>query len=75
MIDSKQPIVMFTAHDRCDRCGSQAYFIFYRDNLDLLFCMHHSKKHMDALVLDDWKFQYDADAIDRLTDNNHKITV
>jgi hypothetical protein len=39
-----------TAADRCDRCGAQA---FVRARLhaggELLFCLHHSRKHLPAL--------------------------
>lgn len=39
-----------TAADRCDRCGAQAYV---RARLhaggELLFCLHHSRDHLDKL--------------------------
>lgn len=40
-----------TAADRCDRCGAQAYI---RARLitggELLFCAHHGRQHLPALV-------------------------
>jgi hypothetical protein len=42
---------MFSALDRCDRCGAQARV---RATLagggDLLFCGHHARLHADALA-------------------------
>ena len=39
-----------TAHDRCDRCGAQAYI---RARLngggELLFCAHHGRQHLAKL--------------------------
>ncbi len=39
-----------TAHDRCDRCGAQAYI---RARLngggELLFCAHHGRQHLSKL--------------------------
>lgn len=33
-----------TAHDRCDRCGSQAYVKIVGSTGELLFCGHHYNK-------------------------------
>lgn len=74
MIDTKNPIIEFSALDRCDRCGAQAYMSAKRDSLELLFCLHHGKQHNLALELDDWILAYDIVAIDRLADND-KVTV
>ena len=39
-----------TAHDRCDRCGAQAYVkVVLQDGGELLFCAHHARAHSDAL--------------------------
>ncbi|MGL5405324.1 MAG: DUF7455 domain-containing protein [Propionibacteriaceae bacterium] len=42
--------LQFTAADRCDRCGAQAYL---RATLptggELFFCAHHAKTHRDKL--------------------------
>ncbi|MCL2465591.1 MAG: hypothetical protein FWF28_11070 [Micrococcales bacterium] len=38
------------AHDRCDRCGAQAYVrVTLPSGNDLLFCAHHSRAHSDKL--------------------------
>lgn len=41
---------MLTAHDRCDRCGAQAFVVALFDVTHLFFCAHHARKHRDALV-------------------------
>lgn len=46
------PIVPISAHDRCDKCGSQAYVRFGMSGLDLLFCSHHSNKFEVKLTND-----------------------
>jgi hypothetical protein len=39
-----------TAHDRCDRCGAQAYVKFVlAAGGELMFCAHHARAHADAL--------------------------
>ena len=40
---------MFSALDRCDRCGAQAKARVLLDAGILLFCGHHIKKYNDAL--------------------------
>lgn len=44
----EQPL---TAHDRCDRCGAQAY-VKYELNAggSLLFCAHHASANEEALL-------------------------
>jgi hypothetical protein len=38
-----------TAHDRCDRCGAQAYVkVSLSAGGELLFCAHHARAHEDA---------------------------
>lgn len=46
-----------TVHDRCDRCGAQAWTRWCQhlekhpeQETDLLFCAHHTGDHYDALV-------------------------
>ncbi len=35
-----------TAHDRCDRCGAQAYVrATLPGGTELLFCAHHAREH------------------------------
>jgi Zn ribbon nucleic-acid-binding protein len=39
-----------SAGDRCDRCGAQAYIqVVLESGLELLFCAHHGRKHLDKL--------------------------
>ncbi len=39
-----------TAADRCDRCGAQAYVrARLADGLQLHFCAHHGRAHLDKL--------------------------
>ena len=42
---------VFTALDRCDRCGAQARVrAVLPGGGDLLFCGHHGRLHADALA-------------------------
>lgn len=39
-----------TMADRCDRCGAQAYIrARLGDGLELHFCAHHGRAHLDKL--------------------------
>ncbi|MFK5584025.1 MULTISPECIES: DUF7455 domain-containing protein [unclassified Serinicoccus] len=39
-----------TMSDRCDRCGAQAYVrARIGEGLELLFCAHHGREHLDKL--------------------------
>jgi hypothetical protein len=40
----------FTATDRCDRCGAQAFMRAVLSSGDLLFCAHHGRRYGDALA-------------------------
>ena len=52
--------VSFTAHDRCDRCGSQALTIAEKPgHTELLFCGHHTNKNEDALLAQGWTVTFD----------------
>lgn len=67
MIDTDLPVIEFTAEDRCDRCGAQAYAVAMREGLsDLLFCMHHRKRYFDALLDDGWTVIDDVAGLERL---------
>lgn len=55
-------------HDRCDRCGAQAFaraVAISGDSslLELLFCGHHFHKHGKALGDKGWLIQNDTDLI------------
>ena len=39
-----------TAHDRCDRCGAQAYVRVALPAGELLFCAHHARHHAEAFA-------------------------
>lgn len=39
----------FTAHERCDRCGAQAFVRAVLVSGDLLFCAHHGRELGKAL--------------------------
>lgn len=69
MIRHNNASVEFTAEDRCDRCIGKAMMLASKNNLELLFCFHHMKKHQDDLLLDDWELSYDYGSIEMLTDN------
>lgn len=39
-----------STHDRCDRCGAQAYVkVLLEAGGELMFCAHHARAHQDAL--------------------------
>lgn len=69
MIDTNAPVVEFTAQDRCDRCGAQAFVSYNKGWYELLFCLHHSKKHNVSLEADGWVAAYDFKAIESFVDN------
>jgi hypothetical protein len=41
---------LFTAADRCDRCGAQAKVLALLVAGPLLFCRHHGVEYYDALT-------------------------
>jgi len=44
------PSPKFTALDRCDRCGAQAYVrVKLASGRELMFCAHHAREHADKL--------------------------
>ena len=44
------PSPQFTAFDRCDRCGAQAYVrVELASGGELMFCAHHAREHADKL--------------------------
>lgn len=66
MINPNNPSIEFTAQDRCDRCGAQAYAAYKKDGMELLFCLHDAKKNNLVLECEGWKPYYDFAAIERL---------
>lgn len=60
-----QPLrAALTAHDRCDRCGAQAYMRVTLLEGDLLFCGHHGREHKDQLELTALDIQDETDKLD-----------
>ena len=52
MTTAVAPSPQFTALDRCDRCGAQAYVrVELASGGELLFCAHHAREHADKLQL------------------------
>lgn len=50
MTTAVAPSPQFTALDRCDRCGAQAYVrVELASGGELLFCAHHAREHSDKL--------------------------
>lgn len=44
------PASLFSAKDRCDRCGAQAKTMALFVTGPLLFCGHHTKAYMNELL-------------------------
>lgn len=44
------PVSLFTAKDRCDRCGAQARTMVLFVAGPLLFCGHHTKAYTAELM-------------------------
>jgi hypothetical protein len=51
-----------TAADRCDRCPAQAFFMVYKDGMEMLFCIHHSREHLPKLRADGWSVRDESAA-------------
>lgn len=72
------PVVEFSAQDRCDRCGAQAYALARNDFLnvsELLFCAHHLREHYDMLLDEGWAVIEDFEGLDRLQNPHHYVDV
>ena len=55
----------FTAHDRCDRCGSQALAKAEKGDLEpLLFCQNHKKRYEDALIAQGFVVLFDNETFE-----------
>jgi hypothetical protein len=54
--------------DRCDSCGAQAYIRAVVSSGELLFCIHHGRKHREKLsaVAHSWH-----DESNRLLEQQH----
>lgn len=70
MVHNDLPLIEFTAEDRCDRCGAQAYTLAKHDQFgELMFCLHHRREHYDNLLDEGWEVVDDYEAMSRLADN------
>lgn len=66
MIDEDMPMIEFTANDRCDGCGAQAYALARHEDFgELLFCIHHLKGVNQNLLDEGWQIVEDYEAIER----------
>lgn len=69
MVDMKNPVLVFTAEDRCDRCGARALAIAEHETFtELLFCLHHLDKFGDSLIDEGWEVTEDYAGIEELVD-------
>lgn len=52
------PTREFSYHDRCDRCGFQAYYVATMEHCEgeweIKFCMHHGDEHTPTMELQGW---------------------
>lgn len=72
MVDINNPVLDFTAMDRCDGCGAQAYVLAQHDELgEFLFCVHHCREHYNTLRRAGWEIFGNSDTIASLADNVH----
>jgi hypothetical protein len=70
MIDAEDPVIEFTAEDRCDRCGAQAYMLAQHEDFgELMFCAHHRREHVQTLFDEGWKIVDDYEGLERLAPN------
>lgn len=54
-IEEIQTLTISHPIDRCDRCGSEAFFLAFRPDSMLYFCGHHGNEHHDKLIADGWQ--------------------
>lgn len=54
------------AHDRCDRCGAQAFMRWGKGAVDLITCAHHGNKYEADLI---------AQGFDVVQDDRDKLNV
>jgi hypothetical protein len=64
------PLVKFTAQDRCDRCGAQAFAEARKDGMSLIFCGHHRKQYADNLLVEGWTIYDDYEAWEQILGEN-----
>lgn len=64
-ININAPRKLNRSHDRCDRCGSEAFIIAFKNDMELLFCGHHGKENIIALKNNGWNIQDYTDMINK----------
>lgn len=75
MVDDELPLIEFTADDRCDRCGAQAYTLARHEDFgELMFCLHHRKETVDTLMDTGWLVIDDYEAIERIVPQHPSLT-
>jgi len=62
MLDEDMPLIEFTAEDRCDKCGAQAYTLAKHEQFgELLFCNHDLKVSESNLLDEGWMLISDTE--------------
>lgn len=74
-MNTQHPNREFNATDRCDRCEAQALSAYCKDDLELLFCLHHAKQHNVALEAEGWFAAFDFSGIERLVGNDNAVLI
>lgn len=50
-VAADQEFSILTVHDRCDRCGAQAYvLVIFESEQSLTFCGHHWNQYGNKLI-------------------------
>jgi len=66
--------ISLNAESRCDRCGAQAYAVYYKGALELMFCRHHIEQYNVALEESDWLVLFDYVGLETLVDTEPVLT-
>jgi hypothetical protein len=67
MVDIDNPVLDFSAMDRCSRCSAQAIALAqHEEHGEFLFCRHHMREHKDFLLDHDWDIIWDAEQLELL---------
>lgn len=61
-----EPVALL-ATDRCDCCFSAALGVALKDDLELMFCLHHLKQYRASLESNGWDVYTDDQQIAALT--------
>lgn len=52
-------------HDRCDKCGAQAFFLAVKEGLELIFCGHHGRRFAAGLAGSGFSIEDHTDKINK----------